>query len=138
MAKMPLQVKEKFNMPGAIKFMATVDAQGFPNCVPISSVRAIDDDKLAFADYMINKTKKNLLVTRKVAVTVLAPNNIAYQVKGSFEGFQTSGPVLDYLANLPEYRFHAYMGPRAAGIIKVRRVYTACSPLPGKEIRCEE
>jgi len=134
MAKMPPQVKEKFNLPGTIKFLATVDNEGNPNCVPISSLRAFDDETLVFADYMINKTRKNLLSNSKVAATVLTLTNISYQVKGEFIGFQNSGAIYDFLASLPEFRFNAYVGPRAAGIIKVKKVYTACSPLPGKEI----
>jgi hypothetical protein len=134
MAKMPAPVMEKFAEYEAAKFMATVDEDGMPNVVPILSVMPFGEEMLVFVDIMMNKTKKNLLANRKVAVSVLTKEGISYQVKGTFEEFQTSGPLFDMFASHPLLKYNAYSGPRAIGTIRVDSVYTACPPLPGKRI----
>ena len=59
MAKMPAKVMEKFNDLSAIKFMATVDKDGTPNGVLISSLIAADEETLVWANLMGVKTPKN-------------------------------------------------------------------------------
>lgn len=137
MAKMPPSVVEKFADPTAAKFMATVDEEGTPNVVPMLSIMPLGEETLVFADLMMNKTKTNLLATGKVAVAVMNNQQIAYQVKGTFQGFQTSGPLCDAYASNPAMRYNAYSGPRGVGVISVDEVYTACPPLPGKKILYE-
>ncbi|MBC7341075.1 MAG: pyridoxamine 5'-phosphate oxidase family protein [Clostridia bacterium] len=134
MAKMPDVVMQKFQDLKNPKFMATVDAEGNPNVVPVLSVTAIDNQYLIFADIMINKTKKNLLDNGKVAVAVITDKGEAYQVKGKFLGFQTSGMLFDAVASAPELKYNAYFGPNGVGVIEVTEVYTATLPLPGERI----
>lgn len=134
MAKMPQVVLEKFADMEAAKFMATVDEDGTPNVVPILSIMPFGEETLMFVDMMMNKTRKNLLANGKVAVSVLTKDGISYQVKGTFQEFQTSGPLFDMFASHPLLRYNAYSGPRAVGLIHVDSLYTACPPLPGKEI----
>ncbi len=125
---------DKFNDLTAVKCMATVDEKGIPNVVPITSIVAVDSETLMFADIMMWKTKRNLLKNGKVACTVLTKDNIAYQCKGKFQGFQKAGPLFDFVATVPLLRYNVYSVPRAVGIIKVEEVYSACPPLPGKKI----
>ena len=134
MVKMPQQVMEKFNDLTAVKCMATVDENGNPNVVPITSIVAVDPETLMFADIMMWKTKRNLLKNGKVACTVLTKDNVSYQCKGKFQGFQKGGPLFDFVASVPLLRYNAYWGPKAVGIIKIEEVYSACPPLPGKKI----
>lgn len=135
MASMPQVVMEKFADMEAAKFMATVDEDGAPNVAPILSIMPFGDEKLVFVDMMMNKTRKNLLGNGKVAASVLTKDGVSYQVKGTFEGFQTSGPLFDMFASHPLLKYNAYSGPRAVGLIQVDSVYTGCPPLPGKEIK---
>ena len=134
MATMPQVVIEKFADMEAAKFMATVDDGGNPNVVPVLSIMPFGEETLVFVDIMMNKTRKNLLSNRKVAASVLTKDGISYQVKGTFEGFQKSGPLFDMFASHPYLKYNAYSGPRAVGTIHVDSVFTACPPLPGKEI----
>ena len=134
MAQMPQTVMEKFADMEAAKFMATVDDSGNPNVVPVLSVMPFGEETLVFVDMMMNKTRKNLLDNKKVAVSVLTKDGISYQAKGTFEGFQNSGPLFDMFASHPLLKYNAYSGPRAVGLIHVDSVYTACPPLPGKKI----
>jgi predicted pyridoxine 5'-phosphate oxidase superfamily flavin-nucleotide-binding protein len=134
MASMPQVVIDKFADMQAAKFMATVDQNGIPNVVPVLSVMPFGEETLVFVDVMMNKTRKNLLNNKKVAVSVLTKDGISYQVKGTFEGFQTTGPLFEMFATHELLKYNAYSGPRAVGLIHVDSVYTACPPLPGKEI----
>jgi predicted pyridoxine 5'-phosphate oxidase superfamily flavin-nucleotide-binding protein len=135
MAKMPRQVMEKFNNPKAVKFLATVGEDGRPNVAYIASLRAADEETLIYADTVGVKTKKNLKPNSPVAANVLLQEkSISYQVKGTFLGFQTSGPYFEFLNSLPEFKYNTYFGVRAAGVIRVDEVYSASAPLPGRRI----
>ena len=135
MGKMPKQVIDKFNDPKAEKLLSTVDEDGVPNVAYIGSLIAADEETLIYADSMGVKTKRNLKKASKVAALVLLKNQIiAYQIKGIFEGFQTSGPYYELLSQRPEFYFNAYFGVRAVGVIKVEEVYSSCPPLPGRRI----
>jgi predicted pyridoxine 5'-phosphate oxidase superfamily flavin-nucleotide-binding protein len=138
MAKMPKQVMDLFNDPEAVKFLATVDAEGRPNCAIIASLMAPGDEILVFADMMINKTKKNLTDTKKVAATVYKAPWSSYQVKGTFEGFQRSGPLYDMAQALsketPLLKGKVYFYIKQVGVIRVEEVYLSQVPIPGKRI----
>ena len=135
MPKMPKQVFEKFNDPNAEKFLSTVDEQGIPNLAYIGSLMALDEETLIYVETMGVKTKKNLKKDAKVAALVLLKDRIlSYQVKGVFEGFETSGPLYESISQRSEYFFNAYFGVRAVGVIRVQEVYSSCPPLPGRRI----
>jgi predicted pyridoxine 5'-phosphate oxidase superfamily flavin-nucleotide-binding protein len=138
MAKMPKQVMDLFNDPDAVKFLATVDADGKPNCAFIASLMAPGEDMLIFADMMMNKTKKNLTDTRKVAATVYKAPWSSYQVKGTFEGFQRSGLLYDMAQAIskesPQLRGKVYFYIKQVGVIRVEEVYLSQVPIPGKRI----
>ena len=138
MAKMPKQVMDLFNDPDAVKFLATVDAEGKPNCAFIASLMAPGEDILIFADMMMNKTKKNLTDTKKVAATVYKAPWSSYQVKGTFEGFQRSGLLYDMAQTLskesPQLRGKVYFYIKQVGVIRVEEVYLSQVPIPGKRI----
>ncbi|MGQ9722928.1 MAG: pyridoxamine 5'-phosphate oxidase family protein, partial [Candidatus Jordarchaeum sp.] len=120
--------------PASIKFLATVDSEGKPNAVVIASLVAIDDETLAFADLMINKTKENLLNTKKVAATVYKPAMNSFQVKGTFMGFQNSGLLIDIFNSVDQIRLNTVSNIDSIGLIKVEEVYFAQMPFPGRRI----
>ena len=96
---------------------------------------APDPETLIYADTMGVKTKHNLLVnSRMTAMAILPEQFIAYQVKGTFKGFETSGRFFEMMSNRPEYFFNVYFGVRAVGIMGVEEVYSSCPPLPGRRM----
>lgn len=140
MAKMPKEVQEVFADLTAFKAMATVDKEGKLNVSNIATVMAIDDETVAFADLFggVTRTMKNLEETKKVAIfgikppITLAPPWTAYQLKGTFQGFETSGSLFDQYAKA--VKDAVGLDIRAVGTIKVEEV-TSQSPLePGKEL----
>lgn len=103
-------------------FMATLDAQGKPNCVPIISTMPYDDGTLIFGEFLMNKTKRNLLGNPKVGIAVLSAELEAWSLKGTFLGFETSGERLDAINQTPTFRYNAYTGARSAGSIRVEEI----------------
>jgi hypothetical protein len=122
----------------ASKMMATVDKEGKLNVVPIGSLNAIDEETLAFADLfgLATRTMKNLEATNKVAVTAFkvatAPPSTAYQVKGTFQGFQTSGPLFDQFAK--QLKEATGLDVKGVGTIGIEEVYSASPMEPGKKL----
>lgn len=132
---MPKPVMEKFNDPRAIKVLCTIDNSGIPNVAYITSLFALDRETLIYADTMGVKTKQNLLADSPIAALVLLKEElIAYQVKGSFKGFETSGQLYRMMSDKSEFSLNTYFGIRAVGVIKIDEVYSSCPPLPGRRM----
>jgi hypothetical protein len=55
-----------------------------------------------------------------------------YQIKGTFQGFQTSGELFNRFAK--EIKERIKMNIKAVGTIKVDEVYAVAPPQPGKKI----
>jgi hypothetical protein len=101
--------------------------------VPKGSLRAIDEERIAFADIFGDKTNKNLEVNKKVVALAFKMSPVAgYQIKGTFLGFQTSGELFDRFAK--EIKERIKLNIKAVGTIKVDGVYAVAPPEPGKKI----
>ena len=127
MAKMTKEVMDVFKDPQALKVLATASADGTLNNVPIQSLTPIDNETLVFADMFINKTKENLNATKKCcAVAFIVPTTQGippkgFQVKGTFQGFQTSGPIYDAVRGEVEKK--TGRGIKGVGLIKTEEGY---------------
>jgi hypothetical protein len=133
MARTPKEVMDVFNDPKSTKVLATAGTILEINAVPKGSLRAIDEELIAFADISGDKTNKNLEVNKKAAVLALRMDPLAgYQIKGTFQGFQTSGELFNRFSK--EVRERINMTIRAVGTIKVDEVYAVAPPQPGKKI----
>ena len=133
MARMPKEVMDVFNDPNSAKILATAGTILEINAVPKGSLRAIDEERIAFADIFGDKTNKNLQVNKKVAALAFTMNPLAgYQIKGTFQGFQTSGELFDRFAK--EIKERIKMNIKAVGLINVDEVYAVAPPQPGKKI----
>lgn len=104
------------------KFLATLDDAGKPNCVPVISLAPWDDTTLIFGEFLMNKTRANLLVNDKVGVTVINDALETWSLKGTFLGFETTGPHVEWINHQPMFRYNAYTSIRAAGVIRVESV----------------
>ena len=122
MTTMSKEVMDLFNDPRASKVLATVDAQGKVNVVPKGTLAALDEGAIVFADIAGKKTNENLLATRRASVAAFKMPPAGYQVKGSFEGFQTSGELFDKIA--ARVKEMLKMDIKAVGVIKVEEVYS--------------
>jgi len=105
------------------KMLATVNAKGIPNVVPLWSIVAVDPETIAFAEVFIKKTKENLEKNKQVAIAVFKGPMTGYQLKGTFSGFQTSGPVFDNFAKKSMEAMKIQI--KSVGTIKVTEVFCA-------------
>ena len=105
------------------KMLATADAKGIPNVVPVWSIVTVDLETIAFAELFIKKTKENLEKNKQVAIAVFKGPMTGYQLKGTFSGFQTSGPIFDNFAK--KIMEAMKMQIKSVGIIKVTEVFSA-------------
>ena len=133
MAKMPREVMDIFDDPGSAKVLATAGTVVEINAVPKGSLRAIDEEHIAFADIFGGKTNKNLEVNKKVSALAFKMSPVVgYQIKGTFLGFQASGELFDRFAK--EIKERIKLSIKAVGMIKVDEVYAVAPPQPGKKI----
>ena len=133
MAKMSKEVMDVVNDPNSVKVLATAGTVLEINAVPKGSLRAIDQERLAFADIFGDKTNKNLEVNKKVSALAFKMSPVAgYQIKGTFLGFQTSGELFNRLAK--EIKERIKLDIKAVGTIRVDEVYAVAPPQPGKKI----
>jgi len=133
MAKMSKEVMDVVNDPNSGKVLATAGTVLEINVVPKGSLRAIDEERIAFADIFGDKTNKNLEVNKKVSALAFKVSPVAgYQIKGTFLGFQTSGELFNRFAK--EIKERIKLDVKAVGTIRVDEVYAVAPPQPGKKI----
>jgi len=133
MAKMPKDVMDMFNDPSASKVLGTIDEKSVLNVAPIGTVRAIAGETIDFADIYGGKTKTNLEQTKKAAAVAFKyPPPAGYQIKGTFVGWQSSGPLFDQMDKRMKEILN--IGIKRVGTIKVEEVYSMGMSEPGKKI----
>jgi len=117
--------------PDAGKVLATVDAKGVPNVVPVWSIRAVDPETIAFAEVFIKHTKENLEHNKKAAIAVYKGMAEGYQLKGTCAGFQTSGPVFDgFVKAMAQMK----LTPKSICLIKIDEVFAAAPGQGSKKL----
>lgn len=135
MAKMPKEIIDLLDDAGSIKTMATCSPEGGINVVPIGSLRAIDEETLAFAGIFEGRTMDNIKKTKKVACLVIqmGPQGAkGYQIKGEFKGFEEKGLLFDRFAKAIKEKLN--LGIKGVGLIKVDGVYGVVPPKGGEKI----
>lgn len=128
MVNIPREVIETLAAPDSAKMLATIDAKGIPNVVPVRSIVAIDPETIAFAELFIKKTKENLENNKKVSIAVFKGPTTCYQLKGNFTGFQTSVPVFENFSK--KIMTAMKLQIKNVGLIKVDAIYSAS---PGQD-----
>ena len=132
MVKMPPEVINFFRSdPQQVsKVVATVGPDGVPNVAAKGSLIAVDEETIAFAELVGTKTKANLSANGKVSAAAFRMIE-GFQVKGSFQGFQTSGPLVDQFAQMLK---PLGMDVREVATVKVEEVYSLSPKDAGKKI----
>ena len=105
--------------PHTPKFLATRDAAGIPNVVPVLSLEAAGERTIIFAEMMIWKTRRNLEADPRVSILVVSADLRGWAVRGRFAEFQRTGAHFDHLMESPDLRYNAYSSIRSAGVIEV-------------------
>ena len=95
MPVIPDNVLDTLAEPGSVKMVGTVDKDGKPNVVVISTIAVLDPGTIAFADVLLGKTKDNLHKTGKLTVSVLGASGKTYQIKCRFVAFDNKSEMYD-------------------------------------------
>lgn len=105
-----------------VKFLATADEKGLVNVAPILTTDYYRDDLLVFGEFIMWKTRQNLLKNNRVAVLVVDEKLEYFTLEGTFTGFETKGEAFDHVNGSPLLKYNAYTGVRSAGLIRVDSV----------------
>lgn len=121
MAKIPKEVQEFIR--GKLGWVATASPDGVPNVTPKGTVQVLDDEHVIFADLFSRKTRKNLELNPKVAITVVdEKSKKGYQIKGSAEMID-SGPLYNRVEEELKQAPVAMPSPKYVVKITVDSVY---------------
>ena len=70
--------------------LATCDTDGTPNVSLISQVHYVGPDRVALSYQFFNKTRRNLLATRKATISVIDPGTAAdFRLELDYQETQT-------------------------------------------------
>jgi adenylate cyclase len=102
-------------IPAAV---ATCSPDGVPNVSNVSQVHYVDPDHVALSYQFFNKTRQNVLATRRAAVQVIDPISYArYRLALEYLRLETSGPLYERMkAHLAGIASHTGM----AGVFKLQ------------------
>jgi predicted pyridoxine 5'-phosphate oxidase superfamily flavin-nucleotide-binding protein len=128
MVNIPKEVMDVLAVSDSAKMIATTDAKGIPNVVPVWSITAVDSETIAFAELFIKRTKENLENNKNAAIAVFKGPMTGYQLKGTFVGFQTSGPIFENFSKKVKEAMNLQI--KSVGLIKIDAVYSAS---PGQD-----
>lgn len=113
--------------------MATCDSSGMPNVSLVSQVHYVDRDHVALSYQFFNKTRQNLLATRRASVVIVDPVTLAqHRLTLDYIETQASGPLFENMkAKLAGIASHTGMAGvfrlLGADVFRVRQV----EPVPG-------
>ena len=111
--------------------VATATKDSTPNVVPIAFAKVLSEDEILLVDNFMVKTKENIKVNPKVAVSVWDFEALkGYQFKGTAR-IETSGKVFDEGVQMVK----SMLTPKSAVIVKVEEIYvTSPGPDAGKKV----
>jgi len=107
------------------KFLATLDETGKPNLVPVTSLDAGDSATLFFGQFLLWKTRRNLLSNPRVAVMVMTEDLSVWLLRGKFREFVTGGELVERMNEKPLFRYNAYLRISQVGLIDVEELVAA-------------
>jgi adenylate cyclase len=114
--------------------LATCGPDGTPNVSLISQVHYVGPDQVALSYQFFNKTRRNLLATRKATISVIDPATAAdFRLDLDYQETQTQGPVFESMrAKLAGIASHTGMAGvfqlRGADIMRVRSITEVPGP----------
>lgn len=95
MAKINADVKDLFDKVKTV-MLATADADGMPNAVPMGAKTIIDDETILLGDQFFNKTLANLETNPQASISFWEGMK-GYQIKGKVE-VTNEGPLFEAMA----------------------------------------
>lgn len=104
----------------AFKFLATMNEHGLPNVVPVLSLEPLDENRAVFGEFMMLKTKRNLLQVPRAGVLAVGANLEFASATCDFAGFERRGPLVDKTnEHAPPFAERPGKGARYAGLLSM-------------------
>lgn len=104
------------------KFLATLSSDGVPNVALIVSQVPVESDRIAFGDFMMVKTRKNLDENPRVASLAMTQKLEMAGLKAEVEGWVQSGPYVDRINSVDFFRYNAYAGIHNVAVARVTEI----------------
>ena len=105
--------------------LATADLNSTPNVVGVACCKVVDDNKILITDNYMNKTRKNLLENKKIAIAVWSrEEKEGYQFKGMAE-YLKSGEWKKMVDSDPD---NEGLSHKAAVLITMEKIWDLVSP----------
>ena len=117
--------KQKRLIEKEVLALATADFNNTPNAIAIACCKVVGKDKILITDNFMNKTKKNLLKNRKVALAVWSKDGEeGYQFKGRAK-YLTAGKWKRKVDEDPDNKGLAH---KAAVLVTVDEIWDLSEP----------
>jgi hypothetical protein len=107
------------------KFLATVDEEGKPNVVLIATMEPGGETRMNYADFLMNKTAKNLDGNSKAGVLVITEQLAWWSMLADHAGWEEKGPLVDHFNSTDLFRYNAYTGVRRVGMLALKEILDA-------------
>ena len=131
MSKLNAEIQEIIKKQGVFP-VATAAPDGTPNVVPMTFVKALDEESILVVDNFMEKTRKNLESNPAMAICIwdLEGGKKSFQIKGKTT-IVTSGKIFDEAKAWVAEKMPA-LSPKAAVVLKVEKIYN-CTPGPNQD-----
>lgn len=117
--------KQKNLIENEVIALATCDLENKPNVIAITHCLVVNDDQILVTDNFMNKTRKNLLENKNIALAVWSDDEEeGYQFKGKAE-YLTQGKWKEMVDNEPNNKRWAHKG---AVLITVEEIWDLGEP----------
>ena len=104
------------------KFLATVGNDGQPSVVLVATIMPNGDEKMAFANFLMNNTAKNLNKESKTGALVITEDLMWWSMTTDFTGWDEKGPLVDAFNSNELFRYNAYTGVRNVGKLDLNQM----------------
>ena len=120
MALLTEEMKELFREQN-MYHLATANARGIPNVIPLRCVKIYDDETILICDNYFNKTLENMRENPAAAICIWKPKH-GYQIKGRVE-IHEKGEIFEYnLAWMKGFKPDAK--PKTAILFRITEIYS--------------
>lgn len=120
--ELPASATAIYEQGEVAKFLATLSGDGMPNVTLIVSQTPVDPGIVAFGEFMMVKTKKNLGECPRLASIALTPKLEMAGFRGDLEYWTESGPYVERINSIEFFRYNAYGGIHNVAVTAVREL----------------
>jgi len=116
------QARRIYEQEEVAKFMATSSNDGDVNVALIVTQVPVEADRIVFGEWMMVKTKKNLIENPRFASLAMTQKLQVAGFKADVDEWVTGGPYVDRINSLNIIRYNAYMGLHNVAIASIKEM----------------